>query len=869
MEVAESLRSETIQPLTVLAGPGGVDLAAAAEELCIANTQADQSGDHPRLKVVNLSFSDPKPEFRLTDLLAAHDKTRTVLLVKNIQYLHPEALSAFEATIRQLAGTTVSCVCTIALPLPPEARTAFAGAFDRLRREGLLRHVNLRPRPAGRVGALITETLRAQPEPLLVSRLWELTRGWPGALVTALAIYRDNGMMSVVDRHAYLTGHSAPALSDNDELVLAIRRRGTDIWSVAKAIAVLSPLGEAAPRLIGAALGIAVPEVLRLLIVLEETGTLRYRSAESVWRFRIPLVAAALRSRLGPFERRRLAQSAVSALWSGEVQPPDPFYLADQLVAAGRMVDFKRAREELLANAERVALTDGERAIPWLRAAADLTTDRSERAGILLAHARTCLVNGRPELGLESSDAVLCGYSDETADQQLVLIYFLHLAGLHAARDLETLQKIAKGGWWPWPGTRLQQAIARAFALSLLGRWQETQNLLEDIRREDHADEVTGYIAYIGPIANLWLGVTDEFDRDVATLPARVEEGQEPIGELTCHTGALLALGELDRAEKLIALTRKVPVALGQPAEMIKAVHQGKIDEALELTRKHLATSAPNGCDANQTVMFQLAATIQLLRGKLARSRELLDIARSRQPTLPHALAVPEAWYELIVNDPEPAREILRDAVLRAEENGVVAFTDVLWANLADIDHTAGRIDQLPEYLHKVEKIHGQLGTEPTEIRRLTLHALVHGDRGAADAALELAKRRRQPLESAVLMERLVRYGLADPALLSEVYSLLGELDALLCRALIRPLMREYGIAVPGRQATVTENEHLLAVLMTEGLGNKQIAKVLLTSEKSVEGRVSRLFSRTGYQSRVELATAMLSGRFEPEGHRL
>ena len=51
---------------------------------------------------------------------------------------------------------------------------------------------------------------------------------------------------------------------------------------------------------------------------------------------------------------------------------------------------------------------------------------------------------------------------------------------------------------------------------------------------------------------------------------------------------------------------------------------------------------------------------------------------------------------------------------------------------------------------------------------------------------------------------------------------------------------------------------------MVDGLGNRQIATVLGTSEKSVEGRLSRLFARAGYRSRVELATAVLTGQFQP-----
>jgi DNA-binding NarL/FixJ family response regulator len=65
---------------------------------------------------------------------------------------------------------------------------------------------------------------------------------------------------------------------------------------------------------------------------------------------------------------------------------------------------------------------------------------------------------------------------------------------------------------------------------------------------------------------------------------------------------------------------------------------------------------------------------------------------------------------------------------------------------------------------------------------------------------------------------------------------------------------------VPGRRQAVAENERLLAQLVAEGLSNKQIAGLLPTSVKSVEGRLTRLFSRGGYTSRAQLAAAVSDG---------
>jgi len=74
--------------------------------------------------------------------------------------------------------------------------------------------------------------------------------------------------------------------------------------------------------------------------------------------------------------------------------------------------------------------------------------------------------------------------------------------------------------------------------------------------------------------------------------------------------------------------------------------------------------------------------------------------------------------------------------------------------------------------------------------------------------------------------------------------------------------MRHHNVPIPNRAATTSENERLLAVLVTEGLTNRQLAAVFGTTEKSVEGRMTRMFARIGYRSRVELAAAMVTGEY-------
>jgi hypothetical protein len=233
----------------------------------------------------------------------------------------------------------------------------------------------------------------------------------------------------------------------------------------------------------------------------------------------------------------------------------------------------------------------------------------------------------------------------------------------------------------------------------------------------------------------------------------------------------------------------------------------------MDLARRSAVTGV-HTCDAVQSAMYHHAAVLLVCGGRLTRAGELLALARTRQPMLPHLLASAHALCELVHGEVDRARSLLRAAVLRAESEGVVAGTDLLWLRVAEVAMHLGRREVLKECLTKVEHVARTLGTERAEMTRLVLHAAVHTDHGAARAARRLAQQRQQPLEESAVLSHLIRYGMGDPAMLRDTYAMLGELDALMPRFWLRPLMRTHGVPVPGRQATAEENERLLAVLV-------------------------------------------------------
>jgi len=873
VDTLEAIRAPGSPRLVVLSSPTGIELGSVLGELSARDRVYGTEALGAAPEIVRISFADPSPKFQLSDHLLGYEagdgKGGQVLLLEHLQHLSPDELVSLEGLIRQLDGTNRRCVGTVTLPVSRASRAMFAAVFGRLRQDGLVHHVNLRPLSRRRLGDMIAAETEARAEPTLVSWLWRLTRGWPASARAVLRTAREQGVVRVVDRHAYLVGGDSRMLPFAiDELILPVRDTDGPVWEVAKAVAVLGPLGEAVPRLTAEAVAVTGQEARGLLARLTEAGVLRYRRSDSVWEYRLPLAGAAVAASLGPYERRNLARIAVSALWQGTARCADPSYLPEQLAAAGNLVDPERARTELMAATKRLAHDNGDdayddhRGARWLRAVADLTSDPVERPRLLLEHAKICLAQGRPEEGLNSLRLVQRTHRDHLRPDQLLDVCFAHLTALYRAGEITALEKIAADGWLQGPGPDgpLERAVTRGCALLLLGRWHEVRDLLGAVRRRDMSGLVEWKAEFLTATAELWLGTTEGVERSIDTLPARHRAGEATAAEVHCRVGELLTLGEIHRAEQLLSDTGRNLRQLGLPSRMLIALHRGRPREAMDLARRSAITGV-HTCDAVQSEMYHHAAVLLVYSGRFTRAGELLSLARARQPMLPHLLTSAQALCELVCREVEHAENLLRRAVRRVESDGVVAGTDLLWLRVADAAMHAGRPEVLKECLAKATGVARRLGTERAEMIRLVLYAAVHSDHGAGRAARQLAQERQQPLEESAVLYQLIRSGMGDPAMLRDTYALLGELDALMPRFWLRLLMRARGVAVPGRQATAEENERLLAVLVSEGLTNKQIARVLRTSEKSVEGRLSRLFSRTGHGSRVELAMAMLAGR--------
>ncbi|MER7080598.1 regulatory protein, luxR family [Saccharopolyspora kobensis] len=717
---------------------------------------------------------------RVVSSLAAR-RDRLVVFLDDAHRLGSDARTALSSSISALAGSPVTFVCA-ARALDPDVAA-------------LVHEERLRPLSASAVEELLTDLLRAKPAPGLARSIRNSCAGIPAVVRAAVEGYQRAGSLRIVDQQAHLV-RSAAELPVAHPLFAELKAS----WPVIKALAVLHPLGSAAPALIAEAVDTDEQAVDEVLHELREAGVVLPGRPAGSWRFRAPMLATLLTACLGPFERRLIAQLAVNALQQGRAICLSPDYLPERLVDAGKPADPERTAATLLSAAARTE--NGERADRWLWAAAGLFTDPARRAEALHQHAVTCARHRRFGSAVQSAEIVLRSPSDHLtpdSSQELLITYVIGLAGSGATAALQALVEDGRGSV---PGGEENRITTRAAALYMLNRWQEAREALAD-----HA----------------------------------------PTSEVLSRTLSLA--GWLD-----------VPA----PSTAIGASFAGRWDEALDLARADLAAASAHVHGPERTATYRELAGILTARGQLNRARAVLDDARSQHLLLPHLLAVPEAELESTLGATLRAKNLIEEALRFAAGNGITAGTDELWLRLAETEAQAGNPAAARRCANRLQQVADQLGTTAARRSALLARLLVQPDPRTAAEVMELAKARNRPFELASTFAAVAGSAAGTQKLVHTAYEMFGELDALIPRARLRNLMRARNMTVPGRSATVAENERLLAALITEGLTNSQLATVLGTSEKSVEGRLTRFFNKTGYRSRTELAAATLNGTANP-----
>jgi DNA-binding CsgD family transcriptional regulator len=156
----------------------------------------------------------------------------------------------------------------------------------------------------------------------------------------------------------------------------------------------------------------------------------------------------------------------------------------------------------------------------------------------------------------------------------------------------------------------------------------------------------------------------------------------------------------------------------------------------------------------------------------------------------------------------------------------------------------------------------GPEAIEAAEVRDLVHGVLGHTaqDRAARERAVERARDRGHLID---LGWMLMGSAAEDPATdWAAVDSIAQDLQTPTPRARLREFMKKHGVRRPRRRSTsLDDTQSRVLELVGQGLTNRQIARAIRMSEKTVETYVTRLLQQFGCRTRHGLAMARLAAR--------
>ncbi|MEU5346886.1 AAA family ATPase [Streptomyces sp. NPDC020766] len=925
---AERLRAGGITVLPVVCVPGDDErpqLLALRITMALEEHGSTTTKRKPAHKPAAEALSAMKRGDRtaMADALTAAlaRPTPAVVLVDDAHHADTESLALLDETDFDRLPPGIRLMLTAVRHTAP-ARTRPSPvpgrAMDRLTHNPAAHTIALSRLTLDDATAMVTQRLRSAPDADLMRRLHELSRGIPGALDALLAEWTAQDAIRTADGHAFLgTGAPVPPLPDHDRYVAALCALKEPSGTVATALSILWPLGRPAESLVASSTGLPTESVtagIRTLVdagILDELPGRTPTSAPRGWTFRVPLLAHTVRERLGPVRRSHLSAAAVEVLWADGAPgdtgsradagnragagnrtddgaapqaPPTPppalleeadaeTYLPDRIADAGFLVDSDRAVAELTA-AARSLYPDLEHRgmLRWHRGAVRLIEEQYDRDLAILRSGQAAYGCGDYRTARTAAEWLVCGPAEDLDPQTVHEAATLLVASAAAERDWPALSRMGTAHWWEGlPLSAMATVSGRVQALWQLDNWQEALTLMSRTERVWQATPASrALLELFGSAAEYVLGRPDRFTH---ALTQPEEPGLPPskaFAKYVAQFDVLLGSGDLGAAANLLA-TRQLHVELLPQASRFLWHHiNGRWDEALALARRLLANGGLLNVVPGHHLLPARTAAVLLARGRATSADRL--ISSVREPVngpLEHILDHAQAEVLRTLGDPRRAEELLRRGLRAADERGSFYGTDELLAPLAEIHAEAGHTDRATACLQRLERTAEQMNSGRTRLLYLLTSGYVLGPDSTEahkhlHEAVDLARSRTQPYETALTLLTAVRAHAAPATLLHEAYERFDELGATLWRFHTRTAMREAGLTVPGRKQATAENHHLLATLLAEGLTNRQIAHALRLSEDAVANRLSRLFARTGMRSRTEVVTAVLTGNPMP-----
>lgn len=771
---------------------------------------------------------------RVVDALTAGTQPDRLLVFVDDAHLLDE-LSAL--VVHQLVHSRAATVIlTVRTGEPAPA------AVTALWKDGLLARREVDPLTRDQTDELLSAVTGCTPDRRCADELWRLTRGNVLFLRQLVEQESHAGRMVRDDGVLRWRGNLQVSASLIELVDAQIGTIPEDVRDVVDLVAVSEPVDWQCLRLLAEQDAIEEAEQRELIRL----------SADEVY-IGHPMFAEVRLNRCGSSRVRRLRGRIATAmkdggraakvmkrgmLWLESDLPPEPDVLLSAATAASSLLDFETA--------ERL-----------FRAAAD--TGIGAQARIPLAYSLFMMEKG--ELALEVLDGVEVDEATESAFINDVVMRASNL--LWGMRSPERSWRLIDDALKASHGARRQQVLVfRANQLALAAKPHEVLTTMAEVDYRD-IDWYGAAMAY--GVESMAYGELGQPDRAVAKAIEAdealwlSEQGKFLRQTFTeFHTFALVAAGRI--AEAIEVAERHQHAHRGEPADVRAVASEilgmvmlaaGDLDAALRYL--------PHEVDAENASSFHVVNSFHrfhLLRAQaLARSGDAdaaaraLETARAqRHPAYVYITStelLSEAWVAAVRSRSTEARRLAREAAEFARDHDQLA-REVWCLQTAVQFDDADAAERLAELATRVEGPRAAVAAryaaaaqadDAAELDRVSAEFEAMGDLlAAADAAGQAATSHRRAgrggsaLTAAERVRRLARA----------------------CHGATSPAIEAASFAPP-----FSNREREIAVLVAQGLSNREIAQSVSLSVRTVESHIYRACGKAGVAGRVGLAAVV------------
>ncbi len=799
----------------------------------------------------------------LLDTLRA--SRQVVIVVDDLPLVDDDTLVLIAGLMRRSAPNPLMLLASMRRPdvAPSGALRTF---LERLTADDSLTCIDLGPLDDQTVALLVTEVLGRQADDEIVELVRAQNGGNPFFAIQTVMELLEVGALEEGDGRVQLASRQPPISSDRRSALLdRIMRIGPDARRMGRALALVDQVSIDRLPLAAQLAAITTTDADAIFDALVESGVIHHGDDGS-YGFCHGFVRDALYHEIGPAERWRWHRQTAEWLTLLPTSPAVELELARHVMETAEHGD-ETAIRRLAGAAELACSSAPPSSLPIYRRAIAITPASHPQFWQLHAHFAVALyLAGRPR------EAARCGrealpHTVGTARERLASLIVEALG--EASTPEAALAFIAREREAGTSSARLDAQVAYLHAL--IGDVEAADIEAADVlarldacSAEDRAAVLVHLVQLHSLTANqqALLQASDELRTSIECAPSasRLSAHANLCWVLAVRGDTKACTSEIGMTEQWLGDSPSSPYRTKVlVARALNAANTGDWDSTLAVNDELARELDAAGSVSSLAVLRAVSAEILANRGEWTAAHRLLDLDVSEEQTLAAMTEAAYAEIELLSGNAHAARTRLTASLGKLKVPPLAR--DSLLSRLADVEVATGNPGAVSGIVAEIDR-DGHCSPRPDFGRALLSLGRATGDHGMLREAAAIADEHDLALLRGRARLDLGLTGTETERNLTEAVEIFHALGATPWRRKAAAELRSRGMRIPrhraaGSPSQLTETELQIARLVQVGRQNREIARTVVLSVKTVEAYLSRIYAKTGCTSRLELARAL------------